>query len=358
MRKLLCVLLAVSMFVCGLSAFAEEETGTETPPAAPGGRGAVEVIDGQIEGENDPVDEFDQEGDKVVYDPIEEIALDDVAITDALDTLDGVRNILLLGLDSRTSASSVNQGRTGYLPRSDTMMLLSVDIENRTIKLVSFLRDLYVEIPGYKNNRLNAAYVFGGYDLLAKTLERNFGVKPDAYVAVNLAGLVEVIDQLGGLYVDVPANKVDRINAVIYWYNDQVLGKTNNRSDFLTHGGYQLLNGKQAEAWARYRYSESDFQRTERQRQLIELVFDKVTQMSVSELAAFAMKNISLVRTNMALNDIIKLAPAVLAMKGAEIQQLTIPRSNAYTSSRISGMAVLVPDRSKNIKALKEFFAQ
>ena len=353
MRKLLCVLLAISLLLCGLGAFAEEEA--ELPPVTPGGRGAVEVIDGQIEGENDPVDEFDQDGDKVVYDPIEEIALDDVAITDALDTLDGARNILLIGLDSRGSATSVNQG---HAYRSDTMMLLSVDIENKTIKLVSFLRDLYVEIPGNKNNRLNAAYVFGGYDLLARTLERNFGVKPDAYVAVNLAGLVEVIDQLGGIYVDVPANKIDRVNAVIYWYNDQVLGKTNNRSDFLTQGGYQLLNGKQAEAWARYRYSESDFQRTERQRKLIELIFEKITEMSVSELAGFAMKNISLVKTNMALNDLVKLAPAVLAMKGAEIQQLTIPRSNAYTSQRISGMAVLVPDRNKNIGALKEFFAK
>ena len=356
MRKLLSVLLAIMICVSGIGAFAEEEA--ETPPAAPGGRGAVEVIDEQIEGEGDFTDEFDLAGDQVVFDPIDEIALDDVAITNALDTLDGVRNILLLGLDSRGSATSVKDGRNGSLPRSDTMMLLSVDIENKTIKLVSFLRDLYVEIPGNKNNRLNAAYVFGGYELLAKTLERNFGVKPDAYVAVNLAGLVEVIDQLGGLYVDVPANKVDRVNAVIYWYNDQVLGKKDNRSDFRTHGGYQLLNGKQAEAWARYRYSESDFQRTERQRKLIELVFDKITEMSVTELATFAMKNMNLVRTNMTLNELVTLAPAVLAMKGAEIQQLTIPRSNAYTSQRISGMAVLVPDRNKNIKAIREFFVK
>ncbi|MCR4622800.1 MAG: LCP family protein [Clostridiales bacterium] len=356
MRKLLCVLLAFSICLCGLPAFAEGEVEPET--AAPGGRGVVEVIGGKIEGEDDPTDEFDLMGDQVVFDPIDEIALDDVAITNALDTLDGVRNILLLGLDSRTSAASVNQGRTGYLPRSDTMMLLSVDIEKKTIKLVSFLRDLYVEIPGKKNNRLNAAYVFGGFDLLAKTLEKNFGVKPDAYVAVNLAGLVDVIDQLGGLYIDVPAKKVDRVNAVIYWYNDQVLGKKDNRSDFLTHGGYQLLNGKQAEAWARYRYSESDFQRTERQRKLIELIFEKITQMSVSDLASFAINNIKLVRTSLTLSEITKLAPAVLAMKDAEIQQLTIPRSNAYTSQTISGMAVLVPDRNKNIKALREFYSK
>ena len=78
----------------------------------------------------------------------------------------------------------------------------------------------------------------------------------------------------------------------------------------------------------------------------------------VGILEPFAMKNMNLVRTNMTLNELVTLAPAVLAMKGAEIQQLTIPRSNAYTSQRISGMAVLVPDRNKNIKAIREFFAK
>ena len=337
MRKLISLLLVLAFLftACGLS---------EEAPAGRRDRGSVEIVDEEIEGEG--IEEFGGEDDDVVLDPDEELLLDEVTITNAFETLDGVRNILLLGMDSRSSSVS---GRT------DTMMLLTVDIEKKTIKLTSFLRDTYVEIPGQKNNRLNSAYIFGGYDLLAKTLYKNFGVMPDAYVAINLSGLVSVIDQLGGVYVDVPSSKVDRINAVIYWYNQQVLGLSNNKDGYVKKGGYQKLTGKQAEAWARYRYSESDFQRSARQRQLIQLIFDQITEMSVTELGAFAMKNITLVKTNLSISDILALAPAVLALKDAEIQELQIPLSNAYESKKISGMAVLVPNRQKNINALRDF---
>ena len=279
-------------------------------------------------------------------DPLEEILFDDQLITDAFDKLDGMRNILLLGVDSRTGSIS---GRT------DTMILLSVDIEGNVIKMTSFLRDTYVSIPGKKNNRLNAAYVYGGFDLLAATFEENFGIRPDAYVAVNLSGLTRVIDELGGVYVDVNSKKIDRINAVIYWYNKQVLNLNNLRDGYLTKGGRQKLTGKQAEAWARYRYSESDMQRAERQRQLISIIFEEICKMSLSELVSFAMDNIDLVKTNLSISDIISLAPAVLAMRDAEIRELQIPVSGGYKSQTVSGMSVLVPNRQKNANALAEF---
>lgn len=194
-------------------------------------RGAVQIVDEAIEGEDGTAE--DAEGglfddDNWVEDPLEEILFDDQLITDAFDKLDGMRNILLLGVDSRTGSIS---GRT------DTMILLSVDIEGNVIKMTSFLRDTYVSIPGKKNNRLNAAYVYGGFDLLAATFEENFGIRPDAYVAVNLSGLTRVIDELGGVYVDVNSKKIDRINAVIYWYNKQVLNLNNLRDGYLTKGG-------------------------------------------------------------------------------------------------------------------------
>ena len=334
MRKIVSLMLAFALLLT--CAFAE-------------GRGTLEIVDEDIEGEDILEEEFG-DGDAVVFDPDEELMLDSVVIESAFETLDNVKNILLLGMDSRGSDIS---GRT------DTMILLTVDVEKQTIKLTSFLRDTYVEIPGRKNNRLNAAYVFGGYDLLSQTLQRNFGVTPDAYVAINLAGLVDVIDQLGGVTVNVKSERVDRVNAVIYWYNIQVLGMNNNpREGYLTKGGEQLLNGKQAEAWARYRHSESDFQRSARQRELIMKIFEKICTMSVGELATFAAKNVSMVKTNMSITDIIALAPAVLAMRNAEIQEMQIPLSSAYKSQTISGMSVLVPDRQKNVNALAKFLAQ
>ena len=142
MRKLLSIIL----ILCMLPAFA---LGEETER---GGRGTVEIIDEEIEGEYE--DEFYGEDDVVVYDPSEELELDDVTIDNSLNTLSNVKNILLLGVDSRS--------KKGFAGRTDTMMLMSVDIESHTIRLVSFMRDMYVEIPGNKNNRLNSAYVFGG----------------------------------------------------------------------------------------------------------------------------------------------------------------------------------------------------
>ena len=339
MRRFLSLLLALVLLMGVMPAQGEE---------APR-RGAVQIVDEAIEGEDGTAE--DAEGglfddDNWVEDPLEEILFDDQLITDAFDKLDGMRNILLLGVDSRTGSIS---GRT------DTMILLSVDIEGNVIKMTSFLRDTYVSIPGNKNNRLNAAYVYGGFDLLAATFEENFGIRPDAYVAVNLSGLTRVIDELGGVYVDVNSKKIDRINAVIYWYNKQVLNLNNLRDGYLTKGGLQKLTGKQAEAWARYRYSESDMQRAERQRQLISIIFEEICKMSLSELVSFAMDNIDLVKTNLGISDIISLAPAVLAMRDAEIRELQIPVSGGYKSQTVSGMSVLVPNRQKNANALAEF---
>lgn len=338
MRRFLTALLAVCLIFTALPVFAEEGTR----------RGSVTVVDDEIEGENDEEVEiglYDEDGG-VVFDPTESIPFDSDIITEAFDALDGMRNILLIGVDSRSKDIS---------GRSDTMILLTVDIENNVIKMTSFLRDTYVEIPGKSNNRLNSAYVFGGFDLLARTLQKNFGVKPDAYVVVNLSGLTRIIDKLGGVYVDVDGKKIDRINAVIYWYNKQVLGLSNLRDGYLTKGGRQKLTGKQAEAWARYRYSETDMKRAERQRELIEIIFNRICEMSLTELVSFAMENMDLVKTNLSLSDVASLAPAVLALKDADIRELQIPLNNAYKSQTISGMAVLVPDRQKNANALAEF---
>lgn len=342
MRRLISLLLALTLLIGVVSAQGEESSR----------RGPVQVVDEAIEGEDDAPEDAEADlfdDDNWVEDPLEEILFDDQLITDAFDKLDGMRNILLLGVDSRTGSFS---GRT------DTMILLSVDIEGNLIKMTSFLRDTYVSIPGYKNNRLNAAYVYGGFDLLAATFEENFGIRPDAYVAVNLSGLTRVIDELGGVYVDVNSDKLDRINAVIYWYNKQVLNLSNLRDGYLTKGGLQKLTGKQAEAWARYRYSESDMQRAERQRQLISIIFEQICTMSLSELVSFAMDNIDLVKTNLGISDIVSLAPAVLALRDAEIRELQIPVSGGYKSQTVSGMSVLVPDRQKNADALAEFLKE
>lgn len=304
-------------------------------------------------------DEFEEEflddgEDDVVMDPDEEMQfLDDLTReleeNKDVDAINGMINILLIGLDARP-----NQ-KTG---RSDTMILMTLDNDHNCIKLTSFMRDLYVEIPGRSNNRLNAAYVFGGAELLMKTLEKNFGVTVDYYVAVDFSTLADVIDQLGGLTITVEDKYVKRVNAVIKEDN-KVLGIDVN-DGLLKEGGEQVLTGKQAQAYARYRYGDSqgDFGRTVRQREVIMKCMDKVKDMSMVDLVGLAVNNLDKVSTDMSLADMISLAPVALSLRDSEVRQLRIPMDGAYKSQKVSGMAVLVPNRKKILKEISSFILE
>ncbi len=292
--------------------------------------------------------------DGVVYDPQEEETLDDLTQSyvdnaDALEAVGGMTNILLIGLDARPGET------TG---RSDTMILLTLDAEHNCIKLTSFMRDLYVEIPGRKNNRLNAAYVFGGPDLLMRTMKKNFGIEVDHYVAVNFSILADVIDQLGGLVIDVPEEYLPRINAVIYQDN-LVLGLPDT-DGYIQEAGEQLLTGKQAQAYARYRYGtpDGDFGRTVRQREVVLKCLEKIKNLSMTELVQLAINNLDSVSTDMSVIDMITLAPAAFQLKDSEVRELRIPIDGAYSTKTVSGMWVMVPNRKKNLKAITDFLLE
>lgn len=292
--------------------------------------------------------------DDTVLDPTEELVFQDTAaveyLSGALEAVNELQNILLLGIDARPGES------TG---RSDTMIILTVDADQNVIRLVSLMRDLYVEIPGRKNNRLNAAYVYGGAELLMDTIEHNFGIHVDHYVAVNFSMMASLIDQLGGLELNVESEYYkDRINAVIKCDN-KVLGIDVN-DGLIESAGLQMLTGKQAQAYARYRYgtSDGDFGRTQRQREVILKIMEKLRGLSLVQLFRLAGDNIDKVYTNLTLEEIIELAPAALQLQDAEVRQLRIPIDGGYSSKTVSGMAVLVPSREKNIQALVDFYGQ
>ena len=353
--------------------------------------------------------EVDPETGEVLFlaDPEEEIELESVA-QDALDLVDGQMNILLLGIDARPGQES---------GRSDTMILLTVDANQKTVKLTSFMRDLYVEIPGYKNNRLNAAYRFGGPELLFETLKENFGIEVDQYVTVNFTMMADLVNQIGGLelYVEIPGYKNNRLNAAYRFGGPELLFETlkenfgievdqyvtvnftmmadlvnqiggleldvesdyirdrinavikmDNKAlgididtDLLSSSGVQTLNGKQVQAFARWRTGSSDFERTQRQREVIVAILEKLkNEFSLMQLMRLAATNFDNVYTNMSLATIMQLAPALFELDLSSIEQLRIPVDGAYKNQTVSGMAVLVPDRDKNIAAINEFFAE
>ena len=271
----------------------------------------------------------------------------DESLQASIDKVNEMQHILLLGIDARPGQTT---GRT------DTMIILTVDTNNQKIKLMSLMRDIIVAIPGRENNRLNAAFVFGGADLLLQTIEENFGIHIEHYVGVNFSMLASLIDQLGGLTLTVESEYyMDRINAVIKEDN-KVLGIDVN-DGLLTQAGEQLMTGKQAQAYARYRYgtSDGDFGRTARQREVITKIFHKLTEMSLVELSALAVSNIDNVVTNLTLQDMMLLAPAMLSLKDAEIEELRIPVDNGYKFQTVRGMSVIVPDRTKTMEAIAAF---
>lgn len=291
-----------------------------------------------------------QADDAVVYDPEEEVYFqDDVDsyLTEKRAQVSEMRHLLLIGLDARPGE------QTG---RSDTMIIVTLDPDENTIKLTSIMRDLYVEIPGHKNNRINAAYVFGGPELLMETIEVNFGIHIDSYIAVDFSMLGALIDSIGGLTLNVENEYyMRRINAVIKEDN-KVLGIDVN-DQLLTEPGEQLMTGKQAQAYARYRYgtSDGDFGRTARQREVITKIFEKLGDMTVIELMSLVVDNSKNIYTNISVSDLASFAPVLVSMRDAQIEELRLPIDGGYTSKTISGMSVLVPDREANMQALMDF---
>ncbi|MDD6145893.1 MAG: LCP family protein [Oscillospiraceae bacterium] len=236
-------------------------------------------------------------------------------------------NILLVGQDRRPG-----QGRQ----RSDTMILCSFNPETNALSMISFLRDLYVQIPGYSDNRLNAAYVFGGFPLLKQSLYVNFGVTVDGCAEVDFDGFREIIDTVGGVDIELTADEA------------KIVGGS-------ATAGLCHLDGEQALTYARIRYLDSDFGRTNRQRKVILSVIEKMRGKSPSDLLAIVNAVLPLITTDMSNSQImqysLKYAPA---LKGLKVSTHYVPASGCYRNAMIRGMAVLVPDLAKIRTALKE----
>jgi len=255
-----------------------------------------------------------------------------------------VFRMLLIGTDAYTVKQE---------GRSDTMILLQVDTRTRDIKMISFLRDLYVRIPGHGKTRLNAAYVYGGVNLLKQTLEDNFGVTVDRTLSVNFSLMVELIDRIGGVPVDVSERERKQLNSILKFYNTHNGYK--ERDQLLTESGVQRLTGKQALCYSRIRKIDSDFARTSRQRKVLEGVYQRVKELDGLTLASILTETIAQVKTDMTLADAVALVPVLLKLNDVEFDELTIPVNNGYNSETISGMMVLVPNLEKNQDRIAEF---
>lgn len=264
----------------------------------------------------------------VVLNP-EDVTLPETPV-ELVDGGKNVVNILLVGQDtySKTSRS-----------RTDSMILCTFNRSAKTLTLTSFMRDMYVRIPGWQSQRLNVAYVLDGFDALYDTLEFNFGVVVEHGVAVNFASFKEVIDAVGGVEVELTGSEARHLNGQNYTWG--------------LFEGVNHLDGEQALAYSRIRKLDSDFNRTSRQRAVMMALFEKAKTLSVSELMDLTDVLFPMVVTDMSNADILSLAMEIAPMLN-ELTMVTqrIPADGEYQSVMINGMAVLLPDLEANRQIL------
>lgn len=251
---------------------------------------------------------------------------------DALLYSDKVINILIIGMDTLSTDS-----RT----RSDTMLLLSADTENRQIKLTSFLRDTYSYIPGYGTAKLNAACTYGGAQLVCDTVEYNFGVRIDAYIMTGYDMFIRIIEAAGGITVA----EIDEKEALALA----------DEGFSIPAGGSTQLSGEEALAYCRIRKGQDDFFRTERQREVISAVIDKISAMPPDELIRTAHKIAGSIQCSLTKEELIALAFRALPCLSGLVAEMSVPAPGTWHNETVNGQAVLSADLEANKQKLNEF---
>lgn len=241
-------------------------------------------------------------------------------------------NILLIGQDRNGDTAA----------RSDCMILCTFNKEENTITMTSFLRDLYVKIPGYRKNRINAAYTFGGMELLNETLYENFGVEIDGNIQVDLSHFRKIIDLFGGVDLELTAAEARFIKK---YYPNSAVSEGMNR-----------LNGEEALMYVRNRNDvDGDFSRTGRQRKLLNALIDEFKSKKLTQMLSILSDVMPMVTTDIPKSDLTAYAVTLFPMlTDAEIKTQAIPVQGAYKNAMIEKMAVLVPDLEKNRQALED----
>lgn len=258
-------------------------------------------------------------------------------------------NILLIGTDAREN---------DVASRSDTMILMTVDYKNQQIKLTSFLRDTYVTIAreSLRREKLNAAYFRGGIQMLIDTLELNFKVDIPYYMIVDFEIFEAIVNELGGVDVDVTDREANYINS-----HDHMDKTIKGFFPEKISGGANHFTGGQALWYSRIRYLDSDFMRTQRQRKVIKSIIDEAVKTNPMELIKIAEGIMPMIRTNIPSDELMNMG--IDGIKGTAfsfpIVQHAVPADGTWRGQSISGVgSCLVLDMDENVRLLHEFLRE
>ena len=240
----------------------------------------------------------------------------------------GITNILLVGVDG----NNMEKGN-----RSDAMMIATIDEKNNDIRITSLARDTYVDIEGYGTEKLTHAYAYEGASLLISTIQNNFGIDVDKYVAVSFESFEKIIDILGGVEINVSEKEVSQINGV-------------------NNSGIQTLNGSQALAYSRIRYIDSAYERDNRQRTVIEALYNKFANGSSGNIMDIANEVLRYTKTNMAPLEIVSIANKAIKIKDTDFDQVEFPFEEARKDNNISEKGWVIEwDKDYNKDKLNKF---
>lgn len=317
-----------------------EWTEADAPTPAPGETGTMSIND-LIQ--SDP-DLAPLEGD-------EKVKVDNLSITEGLPG--EWTNILLLGSDTRNIKK---------VSRTDTIIIASINTNDGRIKLISIMRDTIVPIPGHGDQKINSASYYGGPELTMKVVNENFKLNISKYVLVNFSGFREIVDTLGGIQLDVTKQEMDQVNGSLKEQGRLLkLSKEKwlaGEYDLKKYGADTQLDGLQALAYARIRHIDSDYQRTERQRKVIDAAIQKFRgSVSITQLMQLATSVWDYVQTNVDTFSAVGLAQTVLKSGIGKVTTGLMPITNTYVSENrsSSGSALYDVDFAANAARLYKF---
>lgn len=235
-----------------------------------------------------------------------------------LPEVSGVTNILLLGVDNRNAeAGSIEE-------RSDSMMILTIDSRHGQLKLTSLQRDMVVYFPGDKTpNKINSANAVGGPLLAMRVVEDALRLKIDKFVVVNMAGLEQIIDAVGGVKLDVSKKERKAVNEELAMVNKTF--PDTEPSPTLEAEGEQTLNGRQAVTYARIRKIDSDYARMERQREVMQALAKSALKAGPAGQYRLLTTGLSNITTNLSTPELAWIGLKALPLLTQPIAQLQVP---------------------------------
>ena len=248
-----------------------------------------------------------------------ELDEENLAINEELS--DNVTNIAVFGVDSRDDEVS---------GRSDAIMIVSVDAKHGKIKAVSLMRDSLVTIPGYGKKKINSAYALGGEELAIKTINYNFDMNITDYVSLNFNQLAGIVDALGGVEVEITEAERNNANK----YIKEMANEAGEKADLIKESGTVTLYGYQAVAYSRIRYvGNADFQRTQRQREVMKKLMDKALNTSPVFYPTIIGKLLPMVETSLSNEEILKIAGTVIFSGRPEFEEGRFPIDGTYRTN-------------------------